>query len=578
MRRRLAEADDGGFPWHEVFRGDMLDVGSGDDPLQGATAFDLPDGGGDDVRKFFPDRTFDLIHGSQVLEHALAPHLMLQSWIGCLKPGGYVVATVPDWELYEKMVWPSKYNSGHRSTWSLDQTCRTVAPHLGFHIKLPEWLDQFLNTDQRCNLLLCRRIDTNYDYSLGPNVDQTYDPSTGVECFIEFVLGRSAALTDDSSVERKPRRPAFRGLLVSLLPNPVHSILRRLWRRFFRLRLQARGWIPFSLWLVFQCARHGKRAIILCRCGGIGDVLSTLPICDETRRRHPGKLIVFITAPVWREVVVMSHSADLVYANRWWIYPFAFPMRIKFFGLIDTVYNPKTTGEKSFTSGTNAHLIDDLAASCGLRVTPRLPKLCPSRELVEKTRTVFGLDFKATQGRLLIGINPGPSWRVREWEASKWQELVNKIHSDYDAVVVQFGTNKGDGSCEYDDLNGVISVAGRLKGEELVALISVCELIISIDSGPVHMAGAVGTPVIGLFGPLDPASRLPPDSKALGLFSHVPCLFCHNRTPVIHWFDSCPNDIACMKTLEVESVFDAVKSVLARGRRGEVKKALETVD
>jgi len=169
---------------------------------------------------------------------------------------------------------------------------------------------------------------------------------------------------------------------------------------------------------------------------------------------------------------------------------------------------------------------------------------------------------------LLIGINPGASWRVREWEASKWQKLINKIHSEYDAGIIQFGLNKGDGSSEYDNLAGVKLLAGRLKGEELLALIASCDLIISIDSGPVHLAGAVGTPVIGLFGPLDPASRLPPDSPAIGLFTDVPCLFCHNRTPIIHWFDGCPNDIACMKKLNDQTVFEAVKSMLARGKEG----------
>jgi len=557
----------------------MLDVGSGDDPLPGAAAFDLPDGGGDDLCKFFPDRAFDLIHGSQVLEHAFAPHLMLQSWIGCLKPGGYIVATVPDWVLYEKMVWPSIFNPGHRSTWSLDQPCRTVSPHLGFHIKLPEWLNQFLNTGKPCEVLLCRRIDTNYDYSLGPHVDQTYDSSKGVECFIEFVLRRSAALTDDSSVRQKSRPDRFREFFVSILPSPLHTALRPWWRRFFRFKRCLREqWVPFIIlagWLIFQCARHRKRAVVICRFGGIGDVLCTLPMCDEIRRLHPGKLVVFVTAAIWREVVRISRAADVVYTNRSWVHPLTMPTRVKLFGLVDTIYNPQTTGERmSHTFGTTSHLIEDLAASCGFTITAGQPRLYPSPELIKKTRSVYGLDGKTTRERLLIGINPGPSWRVREWEASKWQELINQIHSEYDATIMQFGTNKGDGSSEYDNLTSVKSLVSRLKGEEMVALIASCDLIISIDSGPVHLAGAVGTPVIGLFGPLDPVSRLPRDSPAVGLFSDVPCLFCNNRTPVLHWFDSCPNDIACMKKLDHQTVFHAVKSMLAHSKKRGAKEPL----
>jgi ADP-heptose:LPS heptosyltransferase len=301
-------------------------------------------------------------------------------------------------------------------------------------------------------------------------------------------------------------------------------------------------------------------------------------MCNEVRRRHPGKLLVFITAPPWREVVVMSRCADLVYANKWWIYPFTFATNIKVFGLIDTIYNARTTFEKSSTSGTSFHLINDLAASCGFTVTPRLPNLYPSSHLVEKTRVAYGLDHKTIGDRLLIGVNPGPSWRVKEWEVAKWQELINRVHSEYAAVIIQFGTTKHDRSSDYDNLTGVKSLVSRLKGEELVALIAVCDLIISIDSGPVHVAGAVGTPIIGLFGPLNPDLVLTREALGPGLFAGVPCLFCHNRTPVIHWIEGCPNDIACMKRLEVESVFDAVKSMLAHGRKRQVSESVSVAD
>jgi ADP-heptose:LPS heptosyltransferase len=304
-------------------------------------------------------------------------------------------------------------------------------------------------------------------------------------------------------------------------------------------------------------------------------------MCDEVRRRHPGKLVVFVTAVIWREVVAMSRYADLVYANRSWVHPFTLPTTIKLFGLLDAIYNPKTTRERlSHTFGTTSHLIEDLAASCGFIPKGRQPRLYPSADLIEAIRTRHGLNSTNVPDRLLIGINPGPSWPVMEWEASKWQKLINRIHSEYDAVIIQFGINKGDGSSEYDYLTRVKSLAGRLKGEELVALIAVCDLIISIDSGPMHVAGAVGTPAIGLFGPVDPASRLPPSSSApaLGLVSDVPCLFCHNRTPVIHWITGCPNDIACMRRLDCETVFESAKSILAPDKKRQVNEPLTLFD
>lgn len=186
MTRRYAEHDAGGFPWRDLFQGKGLDVGSGDDPLTCARPFNLPDGAGDDLTDFFPPgETFNFIHGSQVLEHMIDPVRAMQSWITMTKAGGYIIATVPDFELYEHEVWPSKWNAGHRSTWSLSLT---ESPAGDMHCKLPEWLNQFLNRVAPIEIMLCRLVDTNFDYHANPDLDQTLDPEKGVEAFIEFVL------------------------------------------------------------------------------------------------------------------------------------------------------------------------------------------------------------------------------------------------------------------------------------------------------------------------------------------------------------------------------------------------------
>lgn len=178
--RRAIEDDTGIFPWRSIFKGNMLDIGSGNDPLHWALPFDLPDGGGDDLRDFFGSGPqFDLIHGSQVCEHFKNPVLALESWIEKLNPGGHIVASVPSWELYEKERWPSRFNFGHVSTWSMVSN-KSPAP---IHCKMPEWLAQF-----PVKVLRCAQVDANFNHSLGPDVDQTYNFSDRVEAFIEFVL------------------------------------------------------------------------------------------------------------------------------------------------------------------------------------------------------------------------------------------------------------------------------------------------------------------------------------------------------------------------------------------------------
>ena len=354
---------------------------------------------------------------------------------------------------------------------------------------------------------------------------------------------------------------SFRQFVLSILPGPLRFALRPWWRKFVGFKIGVREWIrfiPFKTWLVFQCARHRKKAVIICRCGALGDVVCTLPICGEIRKRHPQRLMIFVTAAVYRDMVLLSRAAEAVE---------------------HAVLRPDVEADERFKpSGATCHLTADLAGSCGLTVAARQPRLCPSSSLIKKTRTAYGLAEDMIGNRLIIGINGGPSWPVRTWDVSKWQKLINKIHSEYDAVIIQFGTNKGDGSSEYDNLTGVKSLSNRLKSEEIVALIAICDLIISIDSGPVHLAGTVGTPVVGLFGPVNPRYRLPTDSPAVGLFSDVPCLFCHNKTPLGHWYTGCPNNISCMKNLDDQTVFEAAKSMLAHSKKREVKESLMVFD
>ena len=365
---------------------------------------------------------------------------------------------------------------------------------------------------------------------------------------------------------------SFRQSVLSVLPSRLHLALRRWWRRFLRFKKRASESIPLFAWLLVHCIRHRKRAVLLCRCGALGDVVCTLPICDELRKRHPDKLIAFVTAASYQSLVCLSRAADVVYGSRRWKWGFSLPDDLKLFGLLVAIYNPKTTDERLPNTGANSHLVDDLAASCGLTITARQPLLYPSASLIKKTRIAYGLPRARTGNRLIIGINGGPSWPVRTWDVAKWQTLINKIHAEYDAVIIQFGTNKGDGFSEYDKLGAVQFVGSQIKSEALVALIAVCDLLISIDSGPVHLAGTVGTPVVGLFGAVNPGYRLPPDSPAVGLFSDVPCLFCHHKTPLGHWYTGCPNNIICMKKLDDQVVFETVKLMLAPHKRGDVTR------
>jgi SAM-dependent methyltransferase len=175
--------------WDKIFTGKGIDIGAGDDliAIDGVVGFDVEDGDANRIHDYFPANSFDYVHASQCLEHMHDPVQALKSWMKILKPGGYAVVTIPSWELYEGMVWPSRYNPDHKSTFSMWQK-GSPAPN---HVLLPTWLEENFSEHK---VEICRLVDTNYNYKLGTSVDQTFDRENAVEAFIEFILKKDLAL------------------------------------------------------------------------------------------------------------------------------------------------------------------------------------------------------------------------------------------------------------------------------------------------------------------------------------------------------------------------------------------------
>jgi SAM-dependent methyltransferase len=177
------------WPWDDVFGKSVLDVGPGDDPLiwpcSATTLFDKEQGDANKIDEHFDPGSFDTVHGSQVMEHLHNPADFIARCLRLLRPGGWIVMTVPDLDLYEHCTFPSRFNSDHKTTWSLWRRHWTPMParvkHL--HIYVPHWITQFKVAQRFATL-----IDTNYDYLADPAIDQSYNYADGIECWIEILL------------------------------------------------------------------------------------------------------------------------------------------------------------------------------------------------------------------------------------------------------------------------------------------------------------------------------------------------------------------------------------------------------
>jgi lipopolysaccharide heptosyltransferase I len=160
----------------------------------------------------------------------------------------------------------------------------------------------------------------------------------------------------------------------------------------------------------------------------------------------------------------------------------------------------------------------------------------------------------------LIAVNPSARWKTKLWGDDKFAELVRQLPSKR---VVLTGSVADRLRCNFiaqDRRN----VAGGTDLYELAELYSRCSVVITNDSGPMHIAAAVGTPVVAIFGPTDPALTGPYGKQHVVLRSGIPCSPCMK--------DHCTHTprMECMQKVTVEQVLAAVKPFIEGSARGSV--------
>ena len=171
------------------FTGTGLDVGGGDDSLAlycdlfpriaKVIVYDMPQGDAQ-ILDNVDTSSFDFLHSSHCLEHVRDPYEALGNWIRVVKPGGFLVICVPDEDLYEQGMWPSRFNSDHKTTWTIDKET-SWSP---VSINVCDLVRRFRAQARAVKIEL---IDHSYRYNLhGHGFDQTRTPLA--ESAIEFVL------------------------------------------------------------------------------------------------------------------------------------------------------------------------------------------------------------------------------------------------------------------------------------------------------------------------------------------------------------------------------------------------------
>jgi 3-deoxy-D-manno-octulosonic-acid transferase/heptosyltransferase-1 len=195
----------------------------------------------------------------------------------------------------------------------------------------------------------------------------------------------------------------------------------------------------------------------------------------------------------------------------------------------------------------------------------RVAALLEENSAILMTREKDGGDGRAggrEEGRF-VAVNPVAFWETKLWEEEKFAELCDRLREELGIGIVLTGGESAplERICRKMRTKAV-NLGGRTTLCELACIYREAALLVTTDSGPMHLAAAVGTPIVALFGPTDPARTGPygPGHRIIrkGL-SCSPCFRKRCETP------------RCMTDISVEEVFTAVKEMLARRKeRGEI--------
>ena len=329
-----------------------------------------------------------------------------------------------------------------------------------------------------------------------------------------------------------------------------------------------------------------QRILILAH-HGIGDVLMILPLFKTIRKKYPkAKIIIAVKSPVEESILQDAKVGDdylyLALSKLSWIERIqlipklrreCIDLAISTYGINKRLSSILFTliGAKStigFTNGgiripfsieltpTGEHKVKEnlrIAASLGIKefnVDNEWRLNFKNITFAENLFHEHGLKSDST----VIGIHPGCGdiEKHKRWPLDHFRELVSRIVANYDYPIFTFGGPGEEYLTNYiikGQKGRLINMAGKLSLRQTAALIKKCAIMLGGDSGLIHVATSVKTPVIAIFGPTNPSVTGPYGEHVRIIQSEQECCPCYPKL-----LTGCGNPI-CMQNVCVDTVW-----------------------
>ncbi|MBF0122320.1 MAG: lipopolysaccharide heptosyltransferase II [Candidatus Omnitrophica bacterium] len=325
----------------------------------------------------------------------------------------------------------------------------------------------------------------------------------------------------------------------------------------------------------------------------LGDAVFETPVFRALKTKYPGSWITCLCVPRVADVLAMCPDIDeiMVYDERGKDQPF-FSRVFLIMKILKKRFDAAFILRKSLSRSLLlmlagiplrigfadkswdwllTHVVDDdgldekhrsdvyvsVVESLGISTWDRSCRLVAPESFVRGVRESLAQKGISDQDRL-IAVNTGGNWNLKQWPPEKFAELVRKVYARGLGKVVLPGAVKDvDRVNQIAALSGVspIVMAGETGIKCLAGLFTRVNLLITADTGPLHLASALGASVISIFGPTRPEITGPRGpGRAVILQKDVGC----NRAPC--YYLEC-GDNKCMKEVSVEDVLQAIQQI-----------------
>jgi ADP-heptose:LPS heptosyltransferase len=336
-----------------------------------------------------------------------------------------------------------------------------------------------------------------------------------------------------------------------------------------------------------------KKVAVL-RLDQLGDVILALPVLEVLAEALPNAQVDFVVEPAAKALVEMTHSRiHTRFFNAPWLSK-SKPRFFPFKAVADLTAFIKEGGYDAVIDlrGDLHHILAMKRAKVPLRIgrpltgggfwlthpvirQPGLHEIEQNLDLLKKVGINIPEDKKYTQlfprddGQLqtaqqrllgltspVVAIHATCAASAKRWPVTYWQKFIKKLPQNLDVVILGTESEKTDieaitKGCE----RKVIVAAGVFQLPELASFLKECKLFVGVDSGPAHIAAAVGTPVVSIFSGTNNAAQWAPRGPRVSLIQkHTPCSPCERA--------ECPLNNECMRQIEVEEVWGLAKAYL----------------